>query len=54
MPVLPALMILDSDLNSVAELALHDLNGRIFALFILATCAVVGRFLCARVRLFIG
>jgi hypothetical protein len=46
MPVLPALMIFDGDLDCVAELALHDLDGRIFALFVLATCAVVGRFLC--------
>jgi hypothetical protein len=36
-------MVLNGDLNSVAELAFHDLDSRIFALFVLATCAVVGR-----------
>jgi hypothetical protein len=42
MPVLPALVILDSDLDGIAEFAFHDLDGSILALFILASCAVIG------------
>jgi hypothetical protein len=43
MPVLPALVIVDGDLDAVAKLALHDLDCIVFALLVLASCAVVGR-----------
>jgi hypothetical protein len=42
-PVLPALMILDSDLDGIAEFAFHDLDSSILALLVLTSCAVVGR-----------
>jgi hypothetical protein len=41
-PVLPALMLVDGDLNGVTELTLHDLYLSILALFVITTCTVVG------------
>jgi NhaP-type Na+/H+ or K+/H+ antiporter len=49
MPVLPAHMVLDGDLDGIAKLALHDLDAGILALFVLTSCAVVGRSLWAMV-----
>jgi hypothetical protein len=39
-------MVLDSDLDRIAELALLNLDGGVLALFVLAACAGVGRGLC--------
>jgi hypothetical protein len=52
-PVLvrPALVLLDGDLDSVAELALGDLDLSLFALSIDASCTVVGRCLWEMVSL---
>jgi hypothetical protein len=52
-PVLvrPALVLFDSDLDSVAELALGDLDLSVFALSVDASCAVVGRCLWEMVSL---
>ena len=49
--VLPALVVLDSDLDSVAELALGDLDFSILALRVDASCTVVGRRLWETVSL---
>jgi hypothetical protein len=45
MPVLPALMILDGDLDCISVLPFGDLDAGILALLVLATCAVVGTLL---------
>ena len=45
MPVLPALMILDGDLDCISELPFGDLDAGILALLVLANRAVVGRLL---------
>lgn len=50
-PILPALMILDGDLDCVAEFALQDFDTAFLAFFVLATCAVVGRSLCTMVSI---
>jgi hypothetical protein len=52
-PVLvrPALVLLDGDLDSVAELALCDFDLSVFALSIDASCTVVGRRLWEMVSL---
>jgi hypothetical protein len=41
--ILPALMVLDGDLDGIAILALEDFDTSVLALFVLATSAVVGR-----------
>jgi hypothetical protein len=41
-PVLPALMILDGDLDGIAELAFGDLDGSVLALLVLTSCTIVG------------
>lgn len=44
-------MILDGDLDCVAEFALQDFDTAFLAFFVLATCAVVGRSLCTMVSI---
>jgi hypothetical protein len=46
MTILPALVLVDRDLNGITKLALFDLDGGIFASFVLAASALVGRNLC--------
>jgi hypothetical protein len=49
--VLPTLVLMDGDLNSIAELALENLDCSCFALRVDATCTVVGRCLWETVSL---
>jgi hypothetical protein len=51
MLVRPALVLIDGDLDSVAELALGDLDFSVLALRIDASCTVVGRCLWDMVSL---
>jgi hypothetical protein len=51
MAVLPANVVVDRDLNAIAELAFHDLDGILFALLVLASCTVVRRSLWEMVSL---
>jgi len=49
MPVLPARVLLDGDLDGIAEFALRDLDLGVLALFVGTPSAIVGRRLCRAV-----
>lgn len=46
MAILPALVLVNGDLNGITKLALLDLDSGIFASLVLAASALVGRDLC--------
>lgn len=51
MPIRPARMFINGDLDSIAELALCDLDLRVLAFFVGTTSAIVRRRLCRLISL---
>lgn len=51
MSVLPAGVLFDGDLNSIAELSLEDLDTCVLALFVLTASAIVWRSLWTMVSI---